>query len=143
MPSVISSLAATVIFVVGLALGGCGFVSFTRVTVNDPIYPEDVAFIKSGTTTFAEVVKELGVPDELSGTDGGAVAVYHFRDAKYSRLNLGWPLRFWLPVSPDLILAAGGLGTDEFLVTFDLQWVAREHAFARHAAAARSTPWPF
>lgn len=133
----------TAFLAVLFAMNGCGFVSFALVTVNDPIEPSDVAFIESGKTTFPDVVKKLGVPDELSGTDQGAVAVYHFRDGKYSRVNFGWPLRFWLSVSPDLILAAGGLGTDVFMVAFDPHWVAREHAFAKHAAAARSMPWPF
>lgn len=91
----------------------------------------------------AQVVSTLGAPDNLRGTDRGAVAVYHFRDAKYSRLNLGWPLHFWLPLSPDLILAAGGLGTDVFLVTFDRRWVAQEHAFAPRTAATRYSVWPF
>lgn len=126
-----------------LIVSGCGFVTFTRLTVNDPIASEDVAFIQAGTTTFAEVVTRLGVPDEINGTDHGAVAVYHFRDARYSRLNLGWPLRFLTPVTPDLVLGAGGLGSDHFLVWFNEQWVAKEHAFAFHTAEIRSSPWPF
>jgi len=133
----------TTLLAVLFTVSGCGFVSFARVTVNDPLEPADAAFIESGKTTFAEVVHHLGVPDELSGTDRGAVAVYHFRDAKLSRINLGWPLRFWLPLSPDLILAAGGLGTDVFLITFDRRWVAQEHAFAPHTAATRYSVSPF
>jgi hypothetical protein len=130
-------------FALVLIVSGCGFVSFARLTVNDPIGEQDVAFIKAGQTTFAEIVQKLGAPDELNARDHGAVAVYHFRDARYSRLNLGWPLHFFLPVSPDLILAAGGLGTDQFLVTFDERWVAQDRAFAFHTAETRSSPWPF
>lgn len=124
-------------------MAGCGLASFVRVTINDPIKPEHVAFIVPGTTTLPDVVGKLGAPDELIGLARGAAAVYHFRDAKYARLNFGWPLRFWLPVHPDMILAGGGIGTDTFQVVFDDRWVARAHAFAHHSGASRFSPWPF
>lgn len=125
------------------SLSGCGFISFTRLSVNDPIKSEDVAFIVPGKTTLAEVVAKLGAPDEFTGLENGAVIVYHFRDGKYSRVNFGWPLQFWSPVSPDLILAGGGFGTDMFQVAFGLDWVARYHAFAKHIQASRYKLWPF
>lgn len=137
-----TGLAAGLLLVL-LTVTGCGVASFVRVTINDTIKPEDVAFIVPGTTTFPEVVAKLGAPDELIGLDQGAAAAYHFRDAKYSRLNFGWPLRFWLPVQPDMILAGGGIGTDVFQVVFDDRWVARAYAFARHSGASRFSPWPF
>ncbi len=132
--------------VVGLAsfgLSGCGFATVARLSINDPIRPESVAFIIPGRTTLAEVVEHLGAPDELAALDEGAVIAYHFRDAKYTRVNFGWPARFWLTVSPDFILSAGGLGTDVFEVAFDSRWVAREHAFAKHSGHASFNPWPF
>lgn len=134
---------ATVILIVLLALTGCGLFSSARVTINDQIQPGDVTFIVSGKTTFTEVVAQLGAPDELTGTAHGAVSVYHFRDAKYSRVNFGWPLRFFLPVSPDMVLAGGGLGTDVFQVFFDSQWVAQTYAFAYHSRGPSFNPWPF
>lgn len=124
-------------------LSGCGFATLARLSINDPIRPEDIAFIVPGQTTFADVVKHLGAPDELVGLDGGAAVLYHFRDAKYSRVNFGWPARFWLTASPDLILSAGGLGTDVFEIVFDSRWVVREHAFAKHTSNSRFNPWPF
>src|SRR2546426_7622000 len=90
---------ATGILIVMLTLTGCGFFSTARVTVNDPIQPDDMVFIVPGKTTFMEVVAQLGTPDELTGMAHGAVVVYHFRDAKYSRINFGWPSHFFLPVS--------------------------------------------
>ncbi len=128
---------------VPLGLSGCGFATVARLSINDPIRPEEVAFIVPGWTTFAEIVEHLGAPDELAALDEGAVVAYHFRDAKYTRVNFGWPARFWLTVSPDFILSTGGLGTDVFEVTFDARWVVREHAFTKHSGHARFNLWPF
>jgi hypothetical protein len=132
----------SLIFICGLA-AGCGLYTAVRLTVNDPITPQDVSFIEPGKTGFIQVVERLGSPDELTGDHHGALISYHFRDAKYSRVNLGWPLRFWLPVQPDLILAGGGLGTDMFQVSFDERWVVQHHAFSKHAQASRHRLWPF
>jgi hypothetical protein len=126
-----------------LLLTGCGFYSAVRLTVNDHITEADVGFIQRGKTTLTEVVAKLGAPDELTGHDRGVVLTYHFRDAKYSRVNLGWPLRFWLPVQPDMIFAGGALGTDMFQIAFDQQWVAQYHAFAKHVQGVHHRLWPF
>jgi hypothetical protein len=75
--------------------------------------------------------------------DAGAVVSYHFLDAKYARINYGWPLQFVSPVSVDMILAGGGLATDVFQVAFDSQWVARQQAFAKHVQASQYRLWPF
>ncbi|MDE3034854.1 MAG: hypothetical protein KGJ14_02665, partial [Nitrospirota bacterium] len=77
------------------------------------------------------------------GEQDGAVAAYHFLDAKYTRINYGWPLQFVSPVSPEMIMAGGGLGTDVFQVVFDANWVARQQAFAKHVHANRHRLWPF
>ena len=139
-----SSLALAALIVL-LSLSGCGFATFSRLSFNDPIKPEDVAFIQPGQTTFSQVVAKLGTPDELTplGEQDGAVASYHFLDAKYTRINYGWPIQFVSPVSPEMIMAGGGLGTDVFQVVFDANWVARQHAFAKHVHANRHRLWPF
>lgn len=134
---------ATGILIVMLSLTGCGFINTTRVTVNDLIAPQDVVFIVPGKTTFKEIVTHLGAPDELTNTELGAVVAYHFRDAKHTRINLGWPSQFFLPVSPDLVLAGGGLGADVFQVFFDSHWVAQTYAFAHHTGGPSFNPWPF
>lgn len=129
-----------------LLLSGCGLATFARVTVNDPITPETVGFIQPGATTLSDVVAKLGAPDALEGLEGeagGAVVSYYFRDVKYSRLNLLWPLRFLLPENPDLILGGGGLGTDLFQVILDDRWVVQTHAFSQQANANRFRLWPF
>jgi len=128
-----------------LSLPGCGFATFTRLSFNDSIKPEDVTFITSGKTTFAEVVAVLGAPDEIIGLheNAGAVVSYHFLDAQYTRVNYGWLLQFVSPVSAEFILAGGGLGSDVFQVHFDSHWVARQQTFAKHVHAARYKFWLF
>lgn len=121
---------------------GCGFMTILRATFNETLTTEDVAFIVPGETRFQDVVARLGVPDELDQLDEGGVGIYHFRDVKFSRTNFGWLTRFWLTVSPDLILAGGGLGTDQFYVVFDEQWIIRHASFGRHAGAAGFVPKP-
>ena len=127
-----------------LVLSGCGLISFTRLSVNDPIKPEDVAFITLGKTTLAEVIAKLGTPDEVIGLDdAGAVVSYHFLDARYARINYGWPLQFVSPASVDMVLAGGGLATDVFQIAFDSRWVVRQQAFAKHIQASQYRLWPF
>ncbi|MEW6545169.1 MAG: hypothetical protein AB1411_16380 [Nitrospirota bacterium] len=126
-----------------LVLSGCGFATFTRLSLNDPIKPEDVAFIELGKTTFSEIQEKLGAPNEIRGIEDGAVATYYFLDLKYSRINYGWPLQLVSPVQPDLILGGGGLATDTFQVVFGPGWVARRHAFTKHVDPSRYGLWPF
>lgn len=122
---------------------GCGLASFVRLSINDQIKPEDVAFIEPGRTTMREVVTLLGAPDEMEALGDGVVARYHFRDARYSRINFGYPSGFFLFVPVDMVLSGGGLGADVFQVVFDAEWRAVAHAFAHHAQSSRYRPWPF
>jgi hypothetical protein len=119
---------------------GC---SFGRLTLNDTIAEGDIEFIVPGHTTLRDIVERLGAPDEMLEAPGGAVVFYHFRDLKYSRVNFGHLLKPWTPVQPDLVLSSTGFGTDVFEITFDEQWVARQHAFTRHPSGRSHVPWPF
>lgn len=126
-----------------LGLVGCPIV-WQRVTINDPIKPENVTFIMPGKTTFAEILERLGAPNEMSESHLGPVARYRFLDEKYFRVNFGWALRFINPfLSPDMSLGGGGIGTDEFQVVFDSNWIVQWYAFASASEAARFTYWPF
>ncbi len=133
--------AMSLIGVLGLAQG-CGIVTVVRATFNETLTPDDVAFIIPGATRLQEVVDRLGVPDEMDQLDEGGMGIYHFRDVKFSRTNFGWVSRFWLPVSPDVVLSGGGLGTDEFIVVFDSAWIVRRTSFGRHAGSAGFIPRP-
>lgn len=123
---------------VSLVLLGCPL-RWQRVSVNEVVKPEDTAFIVPGRTTLQEVIAHLGAPADLADTPEGALARYQFLDSKYFRINFGYALKFFTPpgVPDDLILAGGGIGTDQFLVWFDPAWVVRDRAFAHHTSASR------
>lgn len=123
-----------------LALSGC---SFARVSLNDTVKTEDVAFIVPGKTTLAEVVTKLGPPTSMTSSGSGMVGTYHFLDLKYSRVNFGWLFRPWSPVSPDLVLSGAAMGTDAFEIALDSSWVVRGYAFTRHSEGTRFKFWPF
>ena len=102
-----SALAA----LAALCLAACDPISWTRVTLNQPI-----------------------------------AANYLYRDAKYFRVNFGWPLDFVSPVAylpHDLALANSASGGDRFQVAFDSRAVVRYAGFFRGAAAAQYRAWPF
>lgn len=119
---------------------------FRKMTFNEPIHADDVAFIVDGNTTLPEVVARFGAPDEIVGIPDQAIAGiarYRFRVAKSVGVNFGWILRFWSPVSPAMAMNVGSLGTDVFQVTFDQHWVVKGHAFSYHTRDVSFTPWPF
>lgn len=128
------------LLVVALTLASC---QWRRLTVNDPIRPDDVAFIQPGQTTLAEVAAKLGPPDDISAAGDAMVARYRFRDGKYFKIDFGRLLAFWSPVTPEMSMARGQLETDVFQVVLDSRGVVREHAFAFLSPATRFNPWPF
>ncbi len=139
----IRTLCSTVFLALLLAGAGCGFLTYSRVSVNDMIKPEDVQFIVPGQTSLADVVARLGSPDELKSLLDGAMAIFHYRDSRYSRANFGLAGSYFLPVSPDLVVSDSGLEADWFQVVVDSNWVVREYAFSQHADQSRIVPWPF
>ncbi len=129
---------------VALVLSGCPL-QWQRIAINETIKPEDVTFIRAGKTTLFEVVAELGAPDDISDSLGGAVARYRFRDARYFRVHFGYAVKLLTPpgIPDDMGLAGGGTGTQEFHVMFDANWVVQYHAFALHLSASHYRFWPF
>jgi hypothetical protein len=125
---------------IGIALAGCNVV---RVIINTPLTPESVAFITEGRTTLTEVVDALGAPDSIADAEPGAIVIYRFLNAKYSRVNFGWLVKPWSPVDPDLAFSRSGLGTDAFELMCDANWIVTHHAFVRHRAEPPFTPYPF
>lgn len=133
------------IFVLML-LPGClrGPVTWQRVTINQPISTQDVSFIVAGQTNISTVVDTIGAPNQILPSKDGIVALYYFSNGKYFRADYGWGLRFLIPfLAPDLILGGGGAGTDVFQITYDKDWVVRDHAFAFHSQSSEFKLWPF
>jgi hypothetical protein len=129
-----------------VSAAGCmrGPLTWQRLSINQPISRDDVAFIIDGTTHLTEVLDRLGSPDELQPVGGSVVARYYFFDGKYFKGDYGWGLRFVLPfLSPDLVLGGGGSGTDIFQLICDPQWIVQEHEFAWHANSSEFRLWPF
>jgi hypothetical protein len=117
--------------VMALVLAGCDpIVSFSRMTLNTPITAQETAFIQTKTTTFVQIVEQLGPPNELKGTSEGVVAVYYFLDGKRTRVNYTAPAQFVQAFIPDLVVSVWGVGVDQLTIWFDDRWVARDYGFA-------------
>lgn len=128
------------------SLNGCsrGPVTWQRVTLNQTISSEDVSFIVPGKTDISTVVERLGAPNTILSSENEIVTRYYFTDGKYFKANYGWGLRFIVPFfTPDLDLGGGGIGTDVFQITYDEDWVVRDHAFASHSHSSEFLVWPF
>ncbi len=134
------TLFLAAVLLVMTALSAC---SFRRLTINEPLTQEDVAFVKPGQTTMDEVVERLGAPDELTGTKRLTVFRYVFVNAKSFSISPGWIARFWLPVSPPMTFGRTATGTSAFQVTFDQEWVVQSVAFSDAAKHTAFNPSPF
>jgi hypothetical protein len=125
-------------------LSSCGFVTIARVSVNTHLSPEDVAFIQRDQTTLAEIVSRLGTPDEITTSDEGLVAIYHFLDAKYSRVNYGLLMRIWSPANVDLITQGLGMGLESLAIRFNASLRVDQVEFAHfHDRPPGFRFWPF
>jgi hypothetical protein len=114
-----------------MALLGCDpIASFSRITLNMPLTAQDTAFIQPKTTTFVQIVEQLGPPNELKGTPEGAVVVYYFLDGKRTRINYTAPAQVVQAFVPDLVVSVWGLGVDQLTIWFDDRWVASDYGFA-------------
>lgn len=128
------------------ALGGCGPIGWTRVTLNRPLQPQDVAFIEPRRTTWDEVMGRLGAPDGLIRTADGLAADYISSDGRSFSVNLGWPLNFVTPISyvpHDFSLGGRGIGTRTFEVAFDAHGIVVYAAFVPGGPASQYRAWPF
>jgi hypothetical protein len=133
--------------IVGILLQGCPL-AWERLSINQIIKEEDVAFIAPGATTLEDVVRELGAPYRIQATKTGSLVRYRFLDVKYFRSNLTRPLPYIFPalqaVPGDLYevrVSSGGIGADELEIGFNKNWTVVHYAFARHAKASRYLPF--
>ncbi len=113
------------LLVVFALINSCGFADFARVSVNEPITMEDVAFICPDQTTFAEVIDRLGTPDELLESETGVIVGYRFLDMRYSRINYGILASAWSPVTPDVITEGLGMRLNRLTIRLSPTWVVQ------------------
>jgi len=135
-----------VVLLAALGAAGCDPISWTRLTLNQPIKAEDVAFIVPGQTKLEDVIARLGAPDQLIGARDGIVVNYLYEDEKYFRVNFGWPLGFVSGVSHvphDFVLANSALGADTFQVAFDTRGTVRYSGFFHGTAGTHFKMSPF
>jgi hypothetical protein len=119
------------VLTLALVLAGCDpFISFSRISFNAPLTDQDTAFLKPNTATLAQVVEQLGAPNEIRGADGGAVAVYYFLRGKRTRVNYLAPAQVVQAFIPDVVVNVGGIGVDQLTIWFDERWIVRDHGFA-------------
>lgn len=111
-------------------IDGCGFADFARVSVNEPITMDNVAFIRPDQTTFAEVIARLGTPDEFLDSETGVFVVYRFLDARYSRINYGSLASAWSPVTPDLITEGLGMRLNRLTIRLSPTWIVHHIEFS-------------
>jgi hypothetical protein len=121
----------------------CSGCNVVRITLNNALTADDVAFIVPGQTTFSEVIDRLGSPDSLNNSNTGIVSIYRFLDMRYARINFGYLARPWSPVDPDLVFSRTGFGTDAFQVFYDSNGVVVQHGFLRHVTELPFHPYPF
>jgi hypothetical protein len=139
----------TLIMALNLGMISCGPIAWTRITINRPMKPKDVAFIVPGRTKWDEVIKNLGAPNELvKAPDDGVVAGYYYCDSKHFGLDLGWPLGFFLPPGAseaphEMDFGNSGIGIDTFEVAFDANGIVQYDGFSRANGAARFKGVPF
>lgn len=140
--------ALGVILAMGFALSGCSPISWTRVTLNQPLQQQDVAFIRPSVTTWDEVVERLGAPTELKGTPIGMRATYDYYDGKRFNVDFGSVAGLFFPPGASeaphqLDFSNDGIGADTFQVTFDSKGMVEYDRFSRSTAASQFKTSPF
>lgn len=131
--------------IVALLLSGCTPITWTQVTLNQPLRAQDIRFIDPGRTQWTEVVRRLGAPGELQPTPSGFVATYFYLDTADFDVDLGWPLGFIGPVSRAphrLELGDTGIGVEELEVAVGTDLRVQYAVFADSNDAARFKPVP-
>lgn len=148
MPVLRHRRTTTMFLAIGFALVGCTPITWTRVTLNRPLQPKDVAFIRPGKTNWDDVIERLGAPNELSGTQSGMIANYYYYDSKHFSVDFGWPLGFFLPPGASeaphqISFGNQGIGANTFQVTFGGSGIVQHEGFSHTAAASQFKGLPF
>ena len=117
-------MTATLILSLSL-LGGCAFI---RGNMGDEIKDEDVAALKKGVTTRAQVGALLGAPDRIIEVNAHEVFQYYHYDVKS-----GWLLLF----------SRTNVKSEDLFVIFNSNGVVDEVIFGKPKRPIKFQVWPF
>jgi hypothetical protein len=112
-------LAFALVLALAPLLGACTPIVWTRTTINQPMKPNDFAFISPGQTTWREVTDRLGAPNVIDPGPGGLIARYFSYDSAYFDADLGYGLNYVNPILAQLphSLDTGGNGIGGDILT--------------------------
>ena len=111
-------------------ISGC---SVRRIAYNDIITNEQIRFIQVGQTSMAEVVGQLGAPDEMAEADAGVMALYNWSDTKSAAIDVSAIAARFIPIPLPLTttLHKTGIAPEQLMVLYDPQWTVRAYGFSR------------
>lgn len=110
----------------GLAvLGGC---AFARGNVGDELRPEDVAQIRKGESTRAEIAVRLGAPDRIIEINGHEIFQYYRYDVKVGNL---------------LVFSRVNMASDDLYVRFNQAGIVEDVVFGKRTDKLEFQFWPF
>lgn len=106
-------------------LGGC---AFARGNVGDELRPEDVAQIRKGESTRAEVAVRLGAPDRIIEINGHEIFQYYRYDVKVGNL---------------LVFSRMNIASDDLYVRFNQAGIVDDVVFGKRTEKLEFQFWPF
>ena len=106
-------------------LGGCAFI---RGNMGDVIKDEDVATLKKGVTTRAQVASLLGAPERIIEANGHEIFQYYRYDVKSGMI---------------LFFSRTNVKGDDLYVMFNKNGVVDEVVFGRRTDRLKFQFWPF
>jgi len=117
-------MTATVILSLSL-LGGCAFI---RGSMGDAFKDEDVAALKKGVTTRAQVATLLGAPERIIEANGHEIFQYYRYDVKSGMI---------------LFFSRTNIMGDDLYVMFNKEGVVDEVVFGKRTDRLKFQFWPF
>ncbi|OLB55577.1 MAG: outer membrane protein assembly factor BamE [Nitrospirae bacterium] len=117
-------MTATLILSLSL-LGGCAFI---RGSMGDAFKDEDVAALKKGVTTRAQVAARLGAPERILEANGYEIFQYYRYDVKSGMI---------------LFFSRTNVMGDDLYVMFNKKGVVDEVVFGKRTNRLKFQFWPF
>lgn len=106
-------------------MSGC---AFARGNVGDELRPEDIALIRKGESTRAEVALRLGAPDRIIEINGHEIFQYYRYDVKVGNL---------------LVFSRLNIKSDDLYVRFNQAGIVDDVVFGKRTDQLQFQWWPF